>query len=605
MKLNPTSQPRPPKRTKGVQLITRRREQRSRNRLSLIGLLGLLALLIINREEIKLADEVFYLDVLVSSIMALQLGILIWMAYKVFLRRSAKTSATSPLQVTQRWLIIRSWASAGSIFFLSFWLIRWVTDPVQAGEAEFTQRYQPFLQSGSLLAFVAFTMGLRRVYFWWKIFDLTPGRMVTMLYGVTSVVATLFLILPISLKPDTDISLINAFFIAVSALTVTGLTPINVATTFNLFGKGIIMVLMQIGGLGIVVISVSLVLIARQRLSLSHSMMGQQLFDIPSLGNIKKFMKKLLWFTLIAELIGAAWLYFSLPSDTPHRLFQAFFHSISGFCNAGFSTFEGNLEASGIISFKIAIAILIVLGSFGFPVLFEIMARFKKEKVYRVFSANAKLTVLVGLSLLFIGALGMFLSETFDPNIELSVWDRIGQSLFYSVSARTAGFNILPVSSLSYGTQLMLSLLMIIGGAPLSTAGGIKTTTAGVIFFSAVSLLRGHKWVQFGKSEMAPIVVQKAVTIVVLYFTAMFMGILFLVVLEPMDPLSITFEVISALSTVGLSLGVTESIGTTSKLVIIFLMVAGRLGVVTLVYVGIGRVVGQRFRYAKNHFFVG
>lgn len=472
-----------------------------------------------------------------------------------------------------------------------------------------SDRYRTLLHAGLLVSLVSISMSMRRVTSWWSLVDLTPGRMIVLLYAVASSFGTFFLILPWSLNPGASIELIDAFFVAVSAIAVTGLTPVNVAETFSMAGQSVLLVMIQVGGLGIIAISAALAVITRNRLSLSHSMMGREMYDLPNVGRMGRFITRVSLFTVLIEALGALWIYTSLPKDLEGRAFHAIFQSVSAFCNAGFSSFPNNLEIPGLVQMKSVICLLVLLGGIGFPVIFELISVARPSRSYRKLSSNTVLTLLMAVGLLLIGATGIFFIELFAHPEKLLRFDdasaKIGHAIFYSVSSRTAGFNLSDVSTLSIGTQFFLGVLMIIGGAPLSTAGGIKTTTAGVIIVAAVSLLRGHKWIQFRNSEISHLVLQKAITIILLYFSALFVAVLALLALEPMDPWQITFEVISALSTVGLSLGITDQLGGMSKLIVIALMLTGRLGLVTMVYVGVGRVAEQRFHYAQEQYYVG
>jgi trk system potassium uptake protein len=416
----------------------------------------------------------------------------------------------------------------------------------------------------------------------------------------------LLLILPMSLRPGVSLNVIDALFTSVSAIAVTGLTTVPISGTFSLFGQSVILVLIQLGGIGIVAVSIGLVSLTGSKLSISQSLMGRLMYDLPQLGGVRVFIRNVVTVVFAAELIGCFWIYFSLPADTPYRMFQSVFHAVSAFCNAGFSTFPDSLNVAGLGFLKIGIALLIIVGGMGFPVIFEVLPRLSVYRsVYRPLSANTVLTLSAACILLLVGAAGIFLSESFMSLSPLAWGVRLEQSLFYSVSSRTAGFNMLAPAELTFGTQFFILCLMFIGGASVSTAGGIKTSTATVVALSTLSLLRGHQWIQLRKREISMLVLQKAVAIIVLYLLIMVSAILVLLAIERENPWTITFEVVSALSTVGLSLGVTPQLSLPGKLVIIALMFTGRLGIITMVYVGIGQIRQQRFRYAKEDLYVG
>lgn len=495
--------------------------------------------------------------------------------------------------------------AVASLLFLGLWFSRWRFGWDFALHPEETLRYRTFLQSGHLLALTTFVMASQRVRSWWEVMDLTPGRMVLITYAIASLIGTFLLILPFSLRPDASLALIDAFFISVSAITVTGLSPVNIFEVFSLFGQGVLLFFIQLGGLGLVVLSVGLAVVSRRRLSLAESMMGRELYDVPDVGRMKTFLGRVVFYTVVLELAGALLIWPMLPGEMENRFFQALFHSVSAFCNAGFSIFPETLEIPGLTLMKSILSVLIILGGIGFPVMFEVMDRARGRIIRKRYSPNT-LLCLTSAGILLLGGAAAILSTEIAAGLhEEGILARLGHSLFYSISARTAGFNITPMDHLTQGSQLIILILMIIGGSPLSTAGGIKTTTASIFLISTSSLLRGLKWIQYRSSEIPYFLLQKCVSVVVLYLMASITAIVLLLALEDLDPWTLTFEAVSALSTVGLSLGATAQLGIISKFVLIALMFVGRLGVVTAVYVGVGSVSGQRFRYPQEQFYVG
>lgn len=495
--------------------------------------------------------------------------------------------------------------SFASIIFLMLWLSRWSQGPGLALHPEEALRYRTFLHAGSLLALSAFIAASQRIRSMWEVLDLTPGRMVLLSYGIASLVGTFLLILPLSLQPQASLPILDALFVSVSAISVTGLSPVDVSQTFSLFGQSVILVGIQLGGIGIVVLSVGLAVVTRQRLSLSESLMGRELYDLPEIGGVKAFVLRVVLFTFAIEAMGFVWIYFSLPQDLPHRLFHAVFHTVSAFCNAGFSSFSSNLNLPGLFWMKGCVAVLIILGSIGFPVIFEGFDRLRGKPSRRTLSPHFILNISAVVVLLVVGTLSLFLIEVFRSGAVENVVSTFGSALFHSISARTAGFNIAEISDLNQGSQLVLVVLMIIGGSPLSTAGGVKTTTAAVIIVSMASLLRGHKWIQFRSSEISYFVLQKCVAIVVLYTLVALVAVVLLMGFSNLDAWMVTFEAISALSTTGLSLGATAELGAIGKMIIIALMLIGRLGLITIVYIGVGTLSSQRFRYPQEKYFVG
>jgi len=328
-----------------------------------------------------------------------------------------------------------------------------------------------------------------------------------------------------------------------------------------------------------------------------------ELYDMPNLGSIRSFVAKVVGITLAMELLGGILMYFSLPADLPNRLFHTLFHAVTAFCNAGLSTFEGNLNHPNIAVFQGIVVFLVFFANFGFLVLVELLdlVRGKIKKM----SNDAILSASVGIVFSLLGIAGFFLSETYSRPEAQDWLTRLGHSIYYALAGKTAGFNVSNLEELSSGALLIESFMMVLGGGSLATAGGIKTSTFGVLLVAAWSLFRGHKWMQFRRTEIPQMVLQKSVAILMLYFVALFVAIFIVESIEHLDPMAVTFELVSAISTVGLSLGVTEQVGTASKLIMILLMLAGRLGFVSIVYVGIGRQRVQKFRYSKDRYFVG
>jgi len=468
-----------------------KRDQRSRGGLQFLGFICLVLLLILGFDEFHSPNKVF-----LQNLISVFVLILLTLTLAKSLPRALEKKITPGFgsKEPRKWFIIHSFVTGGAIALLLLWISGGITGSEVA-------RYEALLHGGFLLGLLGFGMALRRVYFWWKIFDITPGRMVFFLYGVVAAMGAVLLILPWSLKETASIKLVDAFFIAVSALTVTGLVPVNVAHTFSMLGQTIIMMLIEVGGVGIVFISVSLVVFTRNRLSLQHSLLGQQeMFNIPNVGGMKPFIGKMLAFTLTAQVIGAFFIYYSLPADLENRFFHTIFHTISAFCSAGFSTFENNLEMPGLPFFKGVVIVLVFLGGIGFHVIIEVMNRVQRTDKKPRLSADSYLTFLVTGIIIFIGTGLIYWSESIGGTYEMDTWERWGQSLFYSAASRTAGFSTVSVTDLSHGSNLVMSLLMIIGGSSLSTAGGIKVTTLGILVIAAVSLFRGNKWIQFGFS---------------------------------------------------------------------------------------------------------
>lgn len=509
--------------------------------------------------------------------------------------------------LTTNWLFSRGFINILALSFLAISLLPWI--PVlfsftlwEMSDAQ-TEVYR---NAGLLMAYIGLFLDSPLTFSWLRKIDLTPSRLIFVSYGLAILAGTILLILPWSLRENVSITLVNAMFTAVSALTVAGLHAINFADTFSLFGQIVIMLLIQIGGLGILALSVAFVAIAGKKLSIHHTLMGSELYNTNQVGGLSAYLAKITATTLIIEMLGAIYIYLSLPAGIENRFFHALFHAVSAFCNAGFSSFSQNLEIGDLVGLKVAVCVLIVLGGLGFPVFNELLTRLKPVRAYQRFSGHTFLVLMITISLLLIGGGVIGLIEwTHFSKLGTDPSRIFGEAMFYSVSSRTAGFNMTPPEALNFASQFVIAMLMVIGGSPMSTAGGIKITTVGVLVVAAWSNLRGRRWIQFRRSTIPLEALQKAVTIVLLYICLLIVAVGLLSTFESKRLWELTFECISAMSTVGLTLGVTPDLTNASKIVIIFLMLAGRVGLVSLAYLGLGRISNPKLRYAEDNYYVG
>jgi trk system potassium uptake protein TrkH len=508
---------------------------------------------------------------------------------------------------SQRMLVIlREFAIWTAVGFLVLRISRWTLGWEAGWRMSGLDHYNNYVDAALFLLGCSLLLSMRRVTLRLSRLDLTSGRRLILSYVVLIIGATFLLMLPFAVLDGQQLELVDAAFTVVSALSVTGLASVNIAEVLSLSGQTIVLLLIQIGGLGIVAITAALAAATLRQMSLNQSMVGKELYDIPDFGNMSQFVAKVTGLTFGLELLGTFALYFSLPSGLENRFFHALFHSVSAFCNAGFSTLPANLENSPFAPWGLGVlCLLIVIGGLGFPLLFELMKECANKRWKSHISVNSRLTLIVTAVLLVGGALVIFLMQSFAISRFPSAGDRFWHSLFYSVSSRTAGFNMTPVSQLSQTSVLVIMLLMVVGGGPMSTAGGIKTTTLGVLAATAWATITGRTGAQFMHRRIPDLTIHRAVTGVVLYVFVASIATVLLVLTESIDPWAILFEVISALSTVGLSLGATTELSGFGKILVILLMLMGRIGLVTFVYAGIGRRAPRRYRYPQDSFFVG
>ncbi len=418
------------------------------------------------------------------------------------------------------------------------------------------------------------------------------------------------------------ISLIDRIFTATSATCVTGLTVIDVGTKFNFWGQLILLTLIQFGGLGLMTFSTLFILIIGKKILFREKLLLQEGLNRYDISNITSLLKYLTIFTFTMESIGAVILYsrWSFIKDNYFRIFTSIFHSISAFCNAGFSLYN-----SSLIKFYndpviiLTITFLIIFGGLGFFVNFELRNIFlhKLNKIQKLFkfklryhplnlSLHSKVVITTSLILILSG---MFLLFIFEYNGVLkgkTFTDSLSITYFQSVTSRTAGFNTINIYKLSNSSLLILIVLMFIGGSPGSTAGGIKTTTFATLYFVLRSILHGHKNVVAYYRTINDSIVRRALSIFLLSLNIIFISFLIILAIEGRNFsfIEILFEVVSAFGTVGLSTGITPFLSTWSKIVIIILMFIGRVGPLTIAVSIFEKETGD-IRYPEENISVG
>ena len=399
------------------------------------------------------------------------------------------------------------------------------------------------------------------------------------------------------------IGFVDALFTAASAASVTGLTVVDTATRFTPLGQAFLLALIQAGGLGIMTLTTFFAFAfsggtLRQYASL-QSLLGEQ-----SLGNIRSTLAQIALVTLGFEAAGAAVLYRYLPENAvpeAGRLFAAVFHSVSAFCNAGFALHGRNFAAPGLaenVFVQATVIVLVVAGGLGFPVLAALGAAAVRRR--RRLGLHVKLVLAVSGLLLLAGTAGLYLLEPGGGALGASGGDRLLAAFFHSVSARTAGFNTVEMAQLGPATLFVLMILMWIGGSPASTAGGIKTTTAAVALLTVLSIAGGKERVELFRRRLGDASIQRAFATVVVSVLLLSLSVLALLALERQPPLDLAFEAVSALSTVGLSTGITASLGVPAKLLLAALMLAGRVGLLGCVLSATPLRRDARHEYARE-----
>lgn len=398
-----------------------------------------------------------------------------------------------------------------------------------------------------------------------------------------------------------SLSFIDSLFTAVSAVCVTGLVVLNTATAFTTLGQIIILCLIQIGGLGIMTFTGFFSYIfTSSGSSFSNRLLLKEIFSAESLNNLFKLLVKIIMLTFITELAGAVFIYYSIEGQTENILLLSVFHSVSAFCNAGFSTLPEGLTSPLVAyntSLQISVAILVVMGGIGFPVLVNFYSDIKHfivliiRKLIRSWlpfrperkNMSSRIVLITTCILIFSGAALYFLFES-ETSLEGSDnTHKVIAAFFGSISARTAGFNMVDISAWSYPTIFLMITLMWIGASPGSTGGGIKTTTFALAIISVWNNLRGRERLMLGNREISNQTISRLLSIIFLSLSVITAGFFCLLIFEPgKDPVHLLFECVSAFATVGLSLADTSGFSNPGKVVIITLMFIGRVGPLTL-----------------------
>lgn len=377
-----------------------------------------------------------------------------------------------------------------------------------------------------------------------------------------------------------DLATIDSLFIAVSAVSTTGLVTVDPGSSFNLGGEIVILILIQLGGLGYMTVGSIIAVALRHRLTLaqSHAVIGG--FSLPEGFNARRFVVELAAFTLIVELVGAIllWIQFA-AAGVDASFWTALFHSVSAFCTAGFSLFPDSLERfrdhAGI---NFTVATLAYLGAIGFLVFADLWDNFTRRRKGLAFSTRVILVTTLAFSVF-----GTILLMVFEPNIaSLPPGERALTAFFQTMTAATTvGFNTIPIGSLAPATLLLVYLLMIFGASPAGTGGGLKSTSLATMIGLIASTLRGRREVRVLGHTLSPERVQIASASVMFYLLTLLAAIFVLLQVETEPFEVLAFEAISALGTVGLSAGATGSLETSGKLVIIVLMFIGRVGILS------------------------
>ena len=418
---------------------------------------------------------------------------------------------------------------------------------------------------------------------------LSPFQMILLGFAVVILLGALLLILPVASKTGGGTSFLDALFTSASAVCVTGLVVFDTATKWTLFGQIVILILIQIGGIGVVTLATSFAVLSGKKIGIYGRETVKNALSAPSVGGVVRLTSFTVKGCFLIELIGVLLLLPVFCRDYgAEGIWLAIFHSVSAFCNAGFdlmgdktgpfSSFTG-YAAQPLVN--ATLILLIIVGGIGFLVWEDVCRNKWRVNRYRT---QSKVVLLTSAILIVFPALYFFFFEFGG----LPFGERLAVSLFQAVTPRTAGFNTADVAGFSDAGRGVLTVLMMIGGSPGSTAGGMKTTTLAVLFASAAAVFRKKDNAELMKRRIDDATVKSAAAILLLYLTIFFFGGTVISALEGLPIGVCLFEAASAVGTVGLTAGITPTLGALSKLILIVSMYFGRVGGLTLIYAAFG-----------------
>ena len=456
-----------------------------------------------------------------------------------------------------------------------------------------------------------------------------PSLILAVSFFVIILIGTGLLLLPRCTVEGVVLSWVDALFTSTSAVCVTGLVPVDVSATFTPMGLTVIILLIQVGGLGVMTLTSFFAMFFMGNTSLYNQLVVRDMVSSNSLGSLLSTLLYILGFTMVIEGAGmvSIWLgiHGTLGMSLEEELAFSAFHSISAFCNAGFSTLPGNLGnpmvMTGHNSLYISVSLLIILGGIGFPILgnfkdivlyhlrrfwkFVRTLKLDRHKKQHLYNLNTKIVLIVTLLLLVLGTLAVAAFEWNGSFAGMSVADKWTQAFFNATCPRTAGFSSVDLTSLSVQTILIYIFLMWIGGAAQSTAGGVKVNAFAVVVLNLIAVLRGTERVEVFGRELSHDSIRRSNATVVMSLGVLFLFIFVLSILEPkMSVMTLTFECVSALSTVGSSLNATPLLRDESKLLVALLMFVGRVGLITLMLGIVKQKKNTKYRYPSDDIII-
>ena len=439
---------------------------------------------------------------------------------------------------------------------------------------------------------------------------LTAPQLILLAFFSLIIIGSLLLWLPISSADGKSVSFTDAFFTSATSVCVTGLVTLPTVSAWSVFGKVVILFLIQIGGLGVITVMAELMILVHRKIGIADRILIQDSFNLNTTSGVVKFTKKVVFGTLAVESFGAL-LYMTVfvPDFGIKGVWYSVFNSVSAFCNAGIDIISENSLCGYALNpiINIVTCLLIILGGIGYIVWWDVVRVIKKRtkqkiKLWSSLTLHSKIALFTTAVLIVTGAVCFYIFEYGNPETMkgLPAGDRILLSLFQSVTTRTAGFATVPQQNLTVSSSVLSLLLMFLGGSPVGTAGGIKTVTFAVLAASAVSVIKNKNDVNMFGRRISISAVRKASAVAAVSFMIAFLSSLLLSCVTNAPALDIFYETVSASATVGLSRNLTSSLNTAGKFIIAFTMYLGRVGPISLAIAITGKTKNENI--VKNPF---
>ena len=437
---------------------------------------------------------------------------------------------------------------------------------------------------------------------------LSPARVLVLGFLVTILIGAVLLVLP-GATVGSGLTFLQALFTSTSAVCVTGLVVVDTGTTFSAFGQLVIMLLIQIGGLGFMTMATLIFMVFGRKITFRNRLLIQESLNQFTVQGVVRLVKRIFLYTLVVEAVAALLLglRFAPELGIGRGMYYGIFHAVSAFCNAGFDLmgdFTSLTAYKGDLVVNLTVMALIIGGGLGFTVIGDLVKNWRRPNSL---AFHSKLVLLITGFLLLTGFAVIFALEFSNPLTLAQIpWgEKILASAFAAVTPRTAGFNTLPVDGFRQPTLFFIIILMFIGASPASTGGGIKTATLGAVLVAVFSIVRGDGDAVLFKRRLPQFIIHKALAIIIISLSLVVTVTLILSITEPFDFLTLMFEVVSAFGTVGLSTGITPQLSVLGKVLIMMTMFVGRVGAVTLTLAFGQRLKTYNVRYPEGQIMVG